>query len=162
MAAKHLLLIDDNEDNRTLVKFALETSPDWKVLTATDGIEGISKAEAERPDVILLDFIMPGLDGLTVCEVLKSNLFTSGIPVIFMTAWVQDKALTQLENSLAEGVITKPFDVIHLDSQIAKICQWESSDASEYIQPNTSINKTLLAYEANKVWIFLHCSYLLN
>ena len=50
-----------------------------------------------------------------------------------MTAWVQDKELVRLKNSLAEGVITKPVDVIHLDSQIAKICQWESSGVYEHI-----------------------------
>ena len=146
MAAKHILLIDDNEDNRMLIKFALEANTDWKVLTATDGIKGITKAEIERPDVILLDFIMPGLDGLTVCEVLKSNFFTCGIPVIFMTAMVQDKAIAQMENSLAVGVITKPINIIHLDSQIAKFCQWESIEAYEPIQLNTSINKTIFAF----------------
>ena len=125
MVTKQLLLIDDDEDNRTLIKLALEMNPDWKVSTAINGIEGITKAEIERPDVILLDFILPGLDGLTVCEVLKSNLFTCTIPVIFVTAMAQDKVLAQLENTLAVGVITKPLDVINLDSQIAKICNWE-------------------------------------
>lgn len=146
MAAKHLLLIDDNEDNRMLVKFALEANTDWKVLTATDGIEGITKAEIERPDVILLDFIMPDLDGLTVCEILKSNFFTSSIPIVFMTAMVQNKALTQLENSPAAGVITKPFDIIHLDSQIAKICQWRLIEDYEHIQVNTSIKTAFTAF----------------
>ena len=146
MAAKHILLIDDNEDNRVLIKFALEAYTDWKVLTATDGIKGITKAKIERPDVILLDFIMPGLDGLTVCEVLKSNLFTCGIPVIFVTAMVQHIAIAQMENSLAVGVITKPIDIIHLDSQIAKICQWESIEAYEPIQLNKNINKTISAF----------------
>ena len=124
MAARHLLLIEDNEDSRILVKFALESQTDWEVLTASDGIEGVAKAETERPDVILLDFIMPDLDGLTVLEVLKSNLFTCSIPVIFITAMVQTDLLSRLENTLADGVITKPFDVVNLDSQIAEICQW--------------------------------------
>jgi CheY-like chemotaxis protein len=125
MSTKQLLLIDDNEDNRTLVKFALETHTGWEVSTASDGIKGITKAELERPDVILLDLLMPGLDGLTVYEVLKSNLFTCTIPIIFMTALTQEKVLAELENTLADGVITKPFDVINLDSQIAEMCDWE-------------------------------------
>ena len=104
-------------------KFALERETDWEVLTASDGIEGITKAETERPDVILLDFVMPGLDGLTVLDVLKSNLFTCSIPVIFLTAMVQNQVISQLDNTLAVGIITKPFDVISLDSQIAEICQ---------------------------------------
>jgi CheY-like chemotaxis protein len=125
MAIKQLLLIDDNEDNRMLVKFALEMHTGWEVLTAEDGIEGITKAEVERPDVILLDVLMPGLDGFTVYEVLKFNLFTCTIPIIFMTALTQEEVLAQLEATLAEGIITKPFDTINLDSQIAKICDWE-------------------------------------
>lgn len=128
MVAERLLFIDDHEDSRILVKFILENKTDWKVLTACDGIEGVTKAEIERPDVILLDFIMPDLDGLAVLDILKSNLFTCSIPVIFITAMVHTKFLNQLENTLAEGIITKPFDAINLDSQIAEICQWDIVD----------------------------------
>ncbi len=125
MVTKRLLLIDDNEDNRLLVEFALQMNPNWKVLTASSGLEGITKAELERPDVILLDFIMPDLDGLTVCQILKSNLFTCSIPIIFMTAMTQAKILSKLETTLAEGIIIKPFDIHNLHSQIIEICDLE-------------------------------------
>ena len=125
MAARRLLLIEDNGDNRMLIMFALESKTDWKVITATNGIEGIIKAETERPDVILLDLVMPDLDGLTVCEALKSNRFTCTIPVIFITAMVEASVLAQLEATLAVGIITKPFDVTNLNLEIAKMCQWE-------------------------------------
>ena len=120
-----------------LIKFALESKTDWKVITATNGIEGISKAETKRPDVILLDLVMSDLDGLTVCEVLKSDLFTCTIPVIFITAMVEAKVLARLEATLAAGIITKPFEVTNLDLEIAKICQWEidsyiTKDISKY------------------------------
>ena len=129
MAARHLLFIDDNEDSRTLVKFALESKSDWKVLTACNGVKGIATAETERPDVILLDFMMPYLNGLVVLDILKSNSFTCSIPVILFTAMVQADLLSQLENTSAIGVITKPFDIISLDSQIAQICKWNSNTA---------------------------------
>ena len=74
MATKQLLLIDDNEDNGTLIKFALEMNSEWQVSIAKCGLDGIILAETERPDVILLDVVMPDLDGITVCEVLKNNL----------------------------------------------------------------------------------------
>ena len=125
MVTKRLLLIEDNGDNRLLVKFALESKTDWEVLTATNGIEGVTKAETERPDLILLDLVMPGLDGLAVYEVLQSNLLTCRIPVIFMTAMTQPKVLRELEDTLAVGIITKPFDVLDLNCQIAQMCHWK-------------------------------------
>ena len=125
MATRQLLVIDDNNDSQVLVEFVLKMNTDWKIIIASDGVEGITIAESERPDVILLDYIMPDLDGFTVCEILKSNLFTGTIPIIFITAMVHPKSITRLEDSLAEGIITKPFDVVKLHLQIAKICQWE-------------------------------------
>lgn len=130
MTTKRLLLIDDNEDNRTLIEFALGINPEWEVLTAANGIDGIITAENERPDVILLDFIMPDLDGLTVCEILKNNLFTCSIPVIFMTAMTQENVLERLEDTMAEGIIIKPFDVINLDAQINNICNSSSTSSA--------------------------------
>ena len=124
MAGKQILIIDDNEDNRTIVKLAIETNSDWKVFTAPNAIEGIVRAELERPDAILLDLAMPDLDGLTVCEVLKSNLFTSTIPIIFMTAITQEKTLMHLKDTLAQGIILKPFDALNLRSLISRICGW--------------------------------------
>ena len=133
MTTRNLLVIEDDADNRTLIKFALEHIAGWKVLTAVDGIEGITMAETQRPDVILLDFMMPSLDGLDVLDILKSNLFTCSIPVIFITAMVQTKLLSQLDNSLAVGIITKPFKIIDLDFQIAEIFRWDRVDSNKLI-----------------------------
>ncbi len=146
MDIKRILIIDDDEDNRTLIKFALEMDTDWEVLMASDGIEGITKAELEQPDVILLDFIMQGLDGLTVCEVLKSNLFTCSIPIIFITAMTQAKVLFQLKATLAEGIIIKPFNALNLDSQIAQICSWELSSKFYNFELNSQKNKFTQVY----------------
>jgi CheY-like chemotaxis protein len=122
---QRILVIDDDEDNTTLIKFALEMNTDWEILLASDGREGVTKAELERPDLILLDVIMPGLDGLNVCEILKANLFTCSIPVIFITAMTSIETLSQLKTSLAEAIIIKPFNPVNLDSQIAEICNKE-------------------------------------
>ena len=128
MAGKQILIIDDNEDNRMIVKLAIETNSDWKVFTAPNAIEGIVLAELERPDAILLDLAMPDLDGLTVYEVLKSNLFTSTIPIIFMTAITKEKTLRHLKNTLAKGIILKPFDALNLRSLISRICAWSENN----------------------------------
>lgn len=125
MGSKQLLLIDDNLDNQKLIKIAIERTSNWKVFVAEDGIEGVTIAELERPDVILLDFVMPGLDGFTVYNILKSNLFTSTIPIIFITAITLEQVLERLETTSPAGIITKPVDLINLHSQITKICQWK-------------------------------------
>ena len=125
MPTKLLLLIEDNKDNQTLIKTAIEATSNWKVITAEDGIEGVSIAELERPDAILLDFVMPGLDGFTVYNILKSNLFTSTIPIIFVTAIALERVLERLGTTSAKGIMVKPLDLINLHSQIAKMCQWK-------------------------------------
>ena len=125
MGVKQLLLIDDNKDNQTLVKTAIEATSNWKVSVAEDGVEGVTIAEFERPDAILLDFVMPGLDGFTVYNILKSNLFTRAIPIIFITGVALERVLERLETTSAAGIIIKPFDTINLRSQIAQMCQWK-------------------------------------
>jgi CheY-like chemotaxis protein len=114
-----LLLIDDNEDNRLLTKMALEKSTNWRIVTASNGIEGVTKAELEVPDVILLDFIMPDIDGVLVYEILKDNLLTSKIPVIFVTAMANNEALFHLKSTGANGVITKPLNIATLAQNIS-------------------------------------------
>lgn len=121
---KKLLLIEDNKDNRELVEFVLETETDWEINAISDGIKGIEIAELEQPDAILLDFIMPKIDGLTVCNVLGNNLFTCNIPVIFITAMVDNKSYYLLENTHALGIITKPLDINSLATKIKEICKW--------------------------------------
>jgi CheY-like chemotaxis protein len=117
-----VLLIDDNEDNRLLTKMALEKSTNWEILTASNGIEGITKAEFERPDVILLDFIMPDIDGVLVYEILRDNLCTSTTPIIFVTAMVNTEALSQLKDTGANGIITKPLNILTLAKNISSMC----------------------------------------
>ena len=137
-----VLLIDDNEDNRTLIKIALEISTNWDIITATNGVEGIIKAESELPDVILLDLIMPDLDGLTVYKALKYNLFTCTIPIIFVTAMVNNKVLSELKNTGANSIITKPFDPLTLAEKISRICDFNSFLLKKWNEKPGRLNRT--------------------
>ena len=83
MSFQSLLLIDDNDDFITLVKLFLEFETDWRIITALDGKEGITKAQKLQPDLILLDMAMPILDGIAVYKILKSHQATVLFPLFF-------------------------------------------------------------------------------
>lgn len=124
MARKRVLFIDDEEDIRTLASFCLESEAGWQMLSASNGIEGITMAQNEQPDVILLDAMMPDLDGLQTIAQLQVNPATQQIPVIFVTAKVQASDRRNFYAAGAKGVINKPFDAITLASQISGFLGW--------------------------------------
>jgi CheY-like chemotaxis protein len=121
MNDKSVLLIDDEEAIREVVQMGIEIELGWQVSIASSGILGIALAEAEQPDAILLDIMMPELDGIATLARLKANPKTRSIPVIFLTAKMQSVDRTLLE---VEGIIAKPFNSMTLGSQIARILQW--------------------------------------
>jgi len=115
-----ILMIDDNQDNLTILKtLILEAFPETSVLSALNGEKGIELAVSEEPDIILLDIIMPGLDGYEVCRKLKADEKSCGIPVVFVTAIRsnKDSRIRALECG-AEAFLTKPIDDIELTAQI--------------------------------------------
>jgi two-component system, OmpR family, alkaline phosphatase synthesis response regulator PhoP len=124
MTTKRILIIDDEESIQTVVKFGITMTVAWEVLTASSGSEGIGKAQAEQPDVILLDVMMPEMDGIATFQQLNLNPTTRQIPVIFLTAKAQTSEKRQFSNVGVDGVITKPFNSLDLAGQIAKILNW--------------------------------------
>jgi CheY-like chemotaxis protein len=126
MATKQVLITDDEERIREVVQTCLEILSGWQVITAESGIEGIRKAEAESPDVILLDVSMPDLDGAETFQRLQDNPATRAIPVILLTAKVQPDDQAQFAALAIAGVITKPFDPVKLAEQISAILGWSS------------------------------------
>ncbi|HEV2426218.1 MAG TPA: response regulator [Terriglobia bacterium] len=117
-----ILIIDDEDDIREVAGIALECTTDWRVLEASCGAKGIALAQAEHPDAVLLDLMMPDMDGMTVLARLKAGKRTAETPVILLTANVQ--AVRQLEGKDAAGVIVKPFDPLRLARDIAGILGW--------------------------------------
>lgn len=115
-----ILAVDDTEDNLITLRAVLwDTMPEARLLTARSGPEGLALARAEDPDVILLDILMPGMDGHEVCERLKADEKTGAIPVIFLTAARADRdsRVRALEVG-GEGFLSKPPDEIELVAQI--------------------------------------------
>ncbi len=118
MADKRILLIDDEDDIRTIIRISLETIGGLEVLLAGGGEEGLEVSARDKPDLILLDVMMPGLDGPATLKRLKRNPASADIPVVFLTAKAQQMELDQLKDMGAEGVLTKPFDPMKLPDQV--------------------------------------------
>lgn len=109
-----VLVVDDDDDIRRIAMLALVGVGGMKVAEASGGSEGIRKAREERPDVILLDMMMPGMDGLATFRALRGDPETSGIPVVFLTAKAMTAEVDSLKALGARGVLIKPFDPMAL------------------------------------------------
>jgi CheY-like chemotaxis protein len=124
MIKKNILLIDDEEAIQEVVQLGIEIESGWQVAIASSGLEGIDLAQAQQPDAILLDVMMPEMDGIDTLSQLKRNHQTSAIPVIFLTAKAQAEEKREFQRLGVVDVITKPFNSMTLASQIAKILGW--------------------------------------
>lgn len=127
MTTKRILVIDDEDDIQEVVQLCLKTVGGWEVLTAGSGNEGLAKAEAEQPDAILLDVMMPDIDGIATFQKLQANTATRHIPVILLTAKVQAADQRRFAELGVVGTISKPFDPLNLTSQIAEFLNWSIS-----------------------------------
>ena len=107
--AKKILLIDDDSQLIELVAMRLEAN-EYQVLAAFSGQDGLSMAESEEPDLILLDITMPGMDGLEVLRKLKYNSKTSHIPVVMLTSKTESQAIFRSQELRAVEYIIKPFE----------------------------------------------------
>jgi CheY-like chemotaxis protein len=121
---RKVLLVDDEPDIREVAQMSLRTVAGWDVLTAENGAQGVEVAAAEQPDAIVLDVMMPELDGPATLEKLRSLDATREIPVVFMTAKAQAGELTRFASLGVAGVISKPFDPMTLHERIAGLLGW--------------------------------------
>jgi two-component system, OmpR family, alkaline phosphatase synthesis response regulator PhoP len=125
MNHKRLLMIDDDEAIQIVAKFGVNMSAGWDLIAVSSGKVGIETAQQELPDAILLDMMMPDMDGIATFQALQANPITAKIPVIFLTAKAHDTEHSQFKDLKISGVIAKPFSSIDLPAQIAKILHWE-------------------------------------
>ncbi|MGK7902072.1 MAG: response regulator [Hormoscilla sp.] len=125
MTVKQILVIDDEADIREVAQLSLEISSGWEVMTAASGRDGLATAEAQQPDAILLDVMMPDMDGPTTFQKLQNNPSTKNIPVIFLTAKVQAAEQLRYAQLGVTTVLTKPFDPVMLANQIAAALGWQ-------------------------------------
>jgi len=121
---RKVLIIDDEDDIREVASLSLEAVAGWEVVTAHSGAEGIRLAAAEKPDAILLDVMMPEMDGPTTFKNLQANPETAGIPVLLLTAKVQGVDQRRFASLGVKAVLFKPFDPLTLSQEMATVLGW--------------------------------------
>ncbi len=125
MSTKRVLIIDDEADVRTVVRGCLEDIAGWEVVTANSGKDGLSKVISESPDAILLDVMMPEMDGLAFLSALRNYVKEASLPVVLLTAKINVTESAQLPGLNIKGVIAKPFDPFQLVEQLADLLGWQ-------------------------------------
>jgi CheY-like chemotaxis protein len=124
VTSKLILVIEDDLDIQVVVKSCLNKLGGWEVVQAISGAAGIQQAQSCAPDAILLDMMMPDMDGLSVLQRLQAESSTQSIPVILLTAKVEFNQPQAYEPLQLAGVITKPFDPLQLVQQMVEILHW--------------------------------------
>src|SRR5688572_10634231 len=124
MSDETILVIDDEADIRAVSRMSLERVGGWRVIDADSGAGGLELAESEQPDAILLDAMMPGMDGAATIERLKASEATREIPVVFLTAKLQPAERERYAELGAVGVLAKPFDPMTLPDDVAELLGW--------------------------------------
>jgi CheY-like chemotaxis protein len=125
MTVRRVLIVDDDDGIREVAKMSLELVAGWEVATAASGAEGLERARELRPEGILLDVMMPGMDGPATLAALRAGGDdVAATPVIFLTAKVQAAERTRFAELDVTGLIAKPFDPMQLAAQIAELFEW--------------------------------------
>lgn len=126
-ALSRILMVEDEPDIQAVAQIALETVGGFQVEMCSSGKEALARVGPYAPDLILMDVMMPGLDGPSTLQSLRADPATAAFPVIFMTAKVQSHEIARFIDQGALGVIAKPFDPMTLASAIRTL--WEKQDA---------------------------------
>ena len=121
---RRILIIDDEDDIREVAALSLETVAGWTVCTANSGRDGIQMAILEKPDAILMDVMMPSMDGPTTFRQMQVTPGVSHIPVLLLTAKVQGVDQRRFADLGVSGILFKPFDPLTLADQMASALGW--------------------------------------
>jgi CheY-like chemotaxis protein len=126
VGGRRVLIVDDEDAIREIARLAMEEVGGHVVTTASSGVEALDRATADPPDAVLLDVMMPGLDGPGTVSRLRADPRTRDVDVILLTAKVQPSEVARFHQLAGVvGVIAKPFDPMTLPAQVAEILGWD-------------------------------------
>ncbi len=121
-----ILLVDDEPDIRELARMSLEMVGGFRVVVADSGAMAVELAASSAPDAVVLDVQMPGMDGPATLAALRGTTAGAQVPVVFLTASVQETQVAELRRLGAVGVLPKPFDPMTLPDQLRAVLAWSS------------------------------------
>jgi two-component system phosphate regulon response regulator PhoB len=119
-SGKTILIADDEEDLRLLVQVTLE-NPSYHILTAVDGCRAVDVIHAQIPDLVILDWMMPGLNGCEVVKLLRKNPATARIPIVMLTAKDGIESREQMASLNLAGYLVKPFSPLELIHKVREV-----------------------------------------
>jgi len=149
--SKNILVVEDDLDIRELISFNL-ANEGHQVFEANDGEVGIDKARNNNPDLILLDLMLPGIQGLDVCRIIKSDQETKEIPIIMVTALGQEEDIVKGLETGADDYITKPFSIKVLIARVNAVLK-RSIEVGEYKTKDILINGINIKTRSREVWV---------
>ena len=129
MSTRKVLVVDDDDDVREITSFALEVVGGWTVLDVDRGAKALDVARDEQPDLVLLDVMMPDLDGPATFRMLRADPRTRHVPVILLTAKVQVGERRVWDDLAVLGVISKPFDPLTMVAEIDRLLASAGGDS---------------------------------
>ena len=119
-SVKTILMADDEEDLRLLVQVTLE-NPAYEIVTAGDGHSALHAVHTRQPDLLILDWMMPGLNGCQIVHRLRQNPQTSGIPVVMLTAKAERESHEEVQRLGLAGFLVKPFSPLALIQKVREV-----------------------------------------
>ena len=149
--SKNIIVVEDDLDIRELISFNL-ANEGHQVFEANDGEVGIDKARNNNPDLILLDLMLPGIQGLDVCRIIKSNQETKEIPIIMVTALGQEEDIVKGLETGADDYITKPFSIKVLIARVNAVLK-RSNEVGEDKSKDILINGINIKTRSREVWV---------
>ena len=149
--SKNILVVEDDLDIRELISFNL-ANEGHQVFEANDGEVGIDKARNNNPDLILLDLMLPGIQGLDVCRIIKSDQETKEIPIIMVTALGQEEDIVKGLETGADDYITKPFSIKVLIARVNAVLK-RSIKVGEDKSKDILINEINIKTRSREVWV---------
>lgn len=123
--SRKIVIVDDENDIREILRHAFELTTDWTVMEATDGEKGLEVIRREHPDAVILDVMMPRVDGREMFRTLRADESIRAIPVIFLTASLQKQDVRDLQALGPVAILAKPFDPIEIVKTISSLLGWD-------------------------------------